>query len=170
MKCDRAKILIADYLEENLQGSENIEVRDHLKECLVCAGYAKSLTEAWEFLGDTQMVEPEQGYISRFWTELSLRSPWYEELFKSIVNTLKVRQYARVYATVLILVVAGLFSLRNYYQMNDTNQFLANVSIEDMEMVENIELAENMDIINDIEFLEDFDVIEQMETSDFKQT
>ena len=62
-----------------------------------------------------------------------------------------------------MIVIVGSITLNNYSHIRSTNQILANLSQEDLAMVENIELAENLDLIEEMEFLEDLEIIESLD-------
>lgn len=160
MDCKHIKNQISAYLDNELQPKEREQVKNHLNLCSDCCREFELMEKNWKMLKNLDMVEPSQNYISRFWSELSSRQTWYQKAVDVVKNIIFARRLVFVYA--LICVVIGALALRNYFQVQQTNQMIVNFSSDDYEMVEYIELAENYDIIKDIEFFEDFEVIESL--------
>ena len=114
-------------------------------------------------LGGAEEIQPEPGYVGRFWTKLSLEQSWQERLSKAIREGFTRRRLIPALATASVLIIVGSVALNNYYQLRKTDQILASLSQDDLAMVENIELAENFELIEEMDFLEDLDIIENLD-------
>lgn len=167
MRCVDIKRLIPVYLDGELEPQETKAVKEHLVSCPVCQKELHALERSWKMLEEWKEIEPAPGYVSHFWTKVALQRPWYEEVGQRIAETLaglRRRRLAPVYAAVCVLLVAGIFSLRNYWQMRETQELVASLNQEELEMAKDVELAENFDVIQDMDFLEDLEVIENLES------
>ncbi len=163
MKCQDIKKLIPEYLEKDLQPKQNQMVAQHLMDCQVCQHELETVKKAWAVLTQLPSLEPSPNYISRFWTELSLRQqPWHEKVFEYLPQ----RRFAPALATACLVVIMGLFAVKNYLYISESEKALSDLSQDDLEMVEFVDLAENYDIIEEIEFLEDLEIIENLDTLD----
>ncbi|OGX37716.1 MAG: hypothetical protein A3G91_01930 [Omnitrophica WOR_2 bacterium RIFCSPLOWO2_12_FULL_50_9] len=176
MRCVEIKKLIPVYLDGESDPQETMAVKEHLASCAACQKELHALERSWKMLGEWQNIEPSPGYVSRFWTRVSLQRPWRERVARGIQESLeglRRKRLAPVFAAVCVLVFTGIFSLRNYWQMREAQDLAANLNQEELEMVfdhpslgaaEDIELAENFDIIQDIDFFEDLEVIENADS------
>lgn len=163
MNCAQVKKLIPVYLDGELEGEEIRQVKDHLAGCPNCREELQAFEKSWAMLEEWKDIEPPPGYVSRFWTAVSQRKTWQERMSRYIQEGLVKIRLTPVAAAVCVVVLAGLFALRNYWQIQELNQFLGSSNEADWEMVENIELAENLDIIEDMDLLEDLEIIENLE-------
>lgn len=163
MDCKDIKTLIPVYLDNELEPQESQLVRNHLADCPHCQNEFEAYERSWAMLGEIEDIQPEPGFIGRFWTRLSLEQSWHEKLIGAVQENLLKNQLIPALATACIIVVMGSFALNNYFQTQKTNQVLASLNEEDFIIVENIELAENLDLIEQIDFLEDLDTIENLD-------
>lgn len=167
MKCQDIKKLIPEYIENDLQPKQNHIVAEHLLDCQVCRHEVETMKKTWGLLTQLPGLEPNPNYISRFWTELSLRQqPWHEKALETILGYLPQRRLAPALATACLVLIMGLFAVKNYLYISKSEEALANLNQDDLEMVEFVDLAENYDIIEEIEFLEDLEIIENLDTLD----
>ncbi len=173
MRCDQIRKLIPIYLDGGLEDGRDRELKDHVSGCLVCRKELEAYQRSWQMLGEWKDIQPEAGYVGRFWTAVSQQRPWHEQILKALPAGVFQKRLAPVFVAICILLVTGIFSLRNYWQMVETGELLANLSAEELEIafdhpaagvVEDIELAENLDIIQDMDFLEDMEVIENADS------
>lgn len=167
MRCVEIKKLIPVYLDGELELRETDAVKEHLASCLACQKELHAMERSWKMLGEWQNIEPAPGYVSRFWTKVSLERPLREKVARGIgeaLDGLRRRRLSPVYAAFCVLVITGIFSLRNYYQMRETQELVANLNHEELEMAGDVELAENFDIIQEMDFLEDMEVIENLDS------
>ncbi len=159
MDCRAIKKMIPIYLDGELQPQENQSVKDHLAGCPACQRELEAFNESWDMLGELGDIEPQPGFVGRFWTRLSCEQSWQERFWQGLSESFSKRRLVPALATACVVVIVGSFALRNYFQVRQTNQMLAELNEEDFAMVENIELAENFDLIQEMDFLEDLDII-----------
>ena len=165
MKCLEIKKLIPDYLENELQPKERQIVARHLEGCSGCQKELEAFEKSWAFLAQWESVPPQPDYISRFWTEVSLRQPWHRKVLETFKNYVPRNRFLMPsLATVCLILIMGLFAVRNYFSIQNSEKALAQLSQDDLEMVQLMDLAENYDMIKDIEFFEDLDVIENLDS------
>ena len=175
MKCTKIKKILPLYMEGELKPNENQAVTEHLNACLGCRQEKEALAKAWNLLSTWEDVQPSSNYVSRFWTEVSLRQPWQEKFLDQLTRFLPNPRWTPAFAAVCLVVIAGLFSFYNYRQVQKSNTIPVTIPVNlvevDLEMIENMELAENYEmIVEDIDFLEDLNVIENLDTLDNSET
>lgn len=163
MDCQKIKKLIPIYLDKELEPQESQVVKDHLADCQACQKELEAYEQSWAMLGEVEEIQPNPGFIGRFWTHLSLDQSWHEKLFGGIKESLGKRRLVPALVMACVIVVIGSFSMNNYFQAQRTGQMLASLSGDDLIMMENIELAENLDLIAEMDFFEDLDIIESLD-------
>ncbi|MBN1869101.1 MAG: zf-HC2 domain-containing protein [Candidatus Omnitrophica bacterium] len=163
MDCQKIKKLIPIYLDKELEPKEMQAVREHLAACLACQKELKAFEESWAMLGDLNDIHPKPGFVGRFWKKMALEQSWQEKIIEAMKNSFFKKPLIPALVTACMIVIAGSFVFYNYSQMRGTNQLLAKLSQEDLEMFENIKLAENLDLIEEIDFLEDFEIVENLD-------
>jgi len=163
MKCQEIKKIISSYLEEDLQPKQFHMVTEHLNGCSGCQRELEIFQKSWALLSHVENIEPKADYISRFWTEVSLRKPWTEKILEAVKEYAPQKRLIPALATACLILVMGFFAVKNYLYIND-EKALASLSQDDLEMVQSMELAENYDIIEDIEFFEDLEIIENLDS------
>ena len=72
MDCSKAKKLIPQFLDYTLPERITGRLQEHLRTCPQCRQELKLYDKSWELLKDVPQIDPAPGYISRFWTKLSL--------------------------------------------------------------------------------------------------
>ena len=162
MNCDAIKTLIPLYLDNELSAKELEQVKNHLAGCPVCAQECQAQQSVWQLLGEYEEIQPEPGFIGRFWTRVASQTTWQEKLLEKL--NVGVWRQPWVYASLglcLALIIGSLLFWQNQYPKS--SELLANVNEEELEMLENLELVENFDVIQDMEFYEDLEVIENLE-------
>lgn len=167
MRCDQIKKLLPVYLDGALESQETQSVKDHLASCVACQKEREALERSWAMLGQWQKIDPAPGYVSRFWTRVSLEPSWRERVaggIREAVEGVRRKRLAPVFAAACVLMIAGIFSLRNYLQMREARELLSSLSQEELEMAEDIELAENFEIIENLDVLEDLEIIENLDS------
>lgn len=171
MNTTEFKKLIPLYLEDMLSDSQKEAFEAYLSRSKAAKDEFALYEKSWEFLGEWEDVEPQPNYMSRFWTELSVRTSWYEKIYVSIrENLLDRSMVAPAFVTACLVLVMGVLSLHNYRQIQKSDQILANMSVDELEVVENIDLVKDYDIIEDIDFLADLEIIENIENIDISET
>lgn len=167
MHCDEAKKIIPVYLDGELGQEETRLVKEHIASCAACQKEQHALERSWKMLGEWQNIEPAPGYVSRFWIKVSSERSLRERVARGIgeaLDGLRRKRLAPVYAAVCVLLITGIFSLRNYWEVQETQKLIASLNQEELEMAKDVELAENFDIIQEMDFLEDMEVIENLES------
>jgi predicted anti-sigma-YlaC factor YlaD len=165
MECQDIKDLLLSYMEGDLNTAQNQAVCQHLKHCLFCRQELLIYEKSWSLLDKWTDLDPEPGYVSRFWNRLEEQKPWYvqcKEWFKGAVMD---QHWIPVGVTVCIVLMVGILTYRSTFSANSTPSLLANLSVEDMELLLDYDLVEDYEIVQDLGFLEDWDVIETMEGS-----
>jgi len=163
MDCQAIVKMIPLYMDRELQPTEMQQVREHLSGCAACQKEFEAFEASWALLGELEEVQPEPGFIGRFWTRLSFEQTWQEKLAQALKGDFFKRRLVPVLVAVCLVVVVGAVSLRHYARTRKTKQIMAGLTQDDLAVVEYIELAENFDVIQEIDFLEDMEAIEQME-------
>lgn len=166
MKCAKIQKLIPPYLEEELQPNESKLVTEHLKGCALCQKEKALFAQAWDLLPAWEDIQPSSDYISRFWTELSLREPWYARAWNQVKALLVEprRRWAPALAALCLIAAVSILTFHNYRQIEEPEALLAGLNATDLEMMEYMELAENYEMLENLEFLEDLDIIEDLDT------
>ena len=163
MKCHAIQKLIPLYQDGELEPQQYQSVKGHLADCLSCQKELKALEETWAMLDELEGIEPQPGFVGRFWTNLSLQETWSEKLRRRIQEGMPNKQWVPAFATACVVLIVGSFAYHNYDQFRGTDQLLAQLSEDELEMVQNIELVENFDLIEDIEFFEDLNFITNLD-------
>lgn len=164
MKCREIKNLIPLFLDGVLREGKILHVREHLRGCAACRKELAAFEQSWAMLKERESIQPRPGYISRFWTRVSEETSWQERVGKGLREGLWSRRLAPAFVAACLVIVIGIFAVRNYCRIQDTDQTLANLGEDEIEMVKNMELAENFDLIEDMDFWEDMEVIENIDS------
>jgi hypothetical protein len=152
------------YLDGELNPEKTESVNQHLKGCPTCSRGLAAIKNTWAMLGELEEIQPQQGYVGRFWTKLSLEKTWGERFWAGLEMEIHQRKWVPAMATICIVAIIGLLSANNYIQLQRTDQLLADLSEEDLEMVENMDLAENFNLIMELDFFEDFNIITNLDS------
>ncbi|MDP2652492.1 MAG: zf-HC2 domain-containing protein [Candidatus Omnitrophota bacterium] len=163
MNCKNVKKMIPSYLDEDLKPAEREEVKNHLPSCESCRQEVLAYEKSWNVLKQWSAVEPDPGYISRFWTQLGQEKSWLGQAADAVKSLALQVRFVPVYAAIAVLAVTAVMTLRLSVRTYQTEVVLTRLSGEDMEMVENIDLAENFEIVAEMDLWEDMDVIESLE-------
>ncbi|MCC6758482.1 MAG: zf-HC2 domain-containing protein [Candidatus Omnitrophica bacterium] len=163
MDCQQTKQRIPEWMDSALSAEEAAAVGQHLARCSECRTEFKTYAKAWNTLKAWPEAEPDPGYVSRFWTRLSLEKPWYERLLENLRPVVTDKWFAPAFVTVAMVILVGSMTLYNTSTVVKTESVISSLSADDIEFVENIELAENLDVIQNIDLLEDLDVIENLD-------
>ena len=71
MNCSRLQKSLPLYLDEMLDVDQMRAVVKHLSVCKACREQEKAFQRSWELLGELTSIDPEPGYIPRFWEKLT---------------------------------------------------------------------------------------------------
>ena len=159
MDCVNFKKLIPAYSDSELPAETTESVKKHLKGCSACSKELALIKDTWEMLADFEEIEPQPGYVGRFWTKLSLKKTWGEQFWAGLEIEFHKRKWMPAMAAICIVAMVGALSVNHFLQLQKTDQILAEMSEEDIGMVENMELAENFNLILELDLLEDLNVI-----------
>jgi len=165
MDCHQTKDRIPEWMDSVLSAEEAAAVGQHLARCVECRNEFKIYAKAWNALKSWPDIEPDPGYVSRFWGRLSLQKPWYEKLLEGARPGVTEKWFAPVFATAFLAIVVSSVTMYNTSVIVQTESVISSLTADDIEFVENIDLAENLEVIENIDFLEDLDVIENFDES-----
>lgn len=164
MRCDQVKKIIPVYMDGELGREETRLVKEHITSCAACCREIEAFEQSWAMLGEWKDIPPRSGYISRFWTRVSQELSWRERIGKAVKEGLQNRLPAPAFVTACLIIIVGILASRYYSHIRDTDQMLAGLREDELEMVENIELAENFELIEDMDFFEDMEIIENLDS------
>ena len=163
MQCEEVKKLLPNFLDDELKPDEKTDIQVHLSSCEVCQKELKAYRNSWELLKQWSDLEPQPAYLSRFWTELALRTPWYTSFLRELRLRFLTPKIATVWITACLLLAVSILIAKHYWQIQEVEMVLTNLPLEEVELIENIELAENYEVIQDMDLLEDLEVLENWE-------
>jgi len=163
MNFEEFKRQIPEYLEKELEPQKFQEFEEYLSNHPEAQKELKAFQQSWDMLDEVETIEPSPNYISRFWTTVSEEKTWQEKLKKGFKEALVGRRLAPVMGTVFILMIVSIFAIKNYIDIQRTDQMVAYLNENDLEMIEHVEMAENFDILEDMEFYEDLEIIENID-------
>ncbi len=165
MECSEIKRLLPLFVDDALEPEQRTDIQVHLSSCPECQKEFQAYRRSWEILDEAPELEPDPAYMSRFWTNLGLRTPWYHTAGEFLRNKVMAPRIAPVWMTACLLLVLSVFIARQYWQIQETEMLLTSLPLEEVELIDNIEIAENYEIIEDLEVLENLEVLEVWETS-----
>ena len=170
MNCQSIQKLIPLFLDQELSSHEVSMFQSHLKECPACQKELKAYQRSWELLKDWKDVEPSPGYVGRFFSELSQRTSWCEEVLKPfperILQNFKLiffkKRNVQAWVVSFVIVIVVLLGRWNYFQQG-REENLANLNVKEIEFLEHFELARHFEVIENIDLLEDMDILENLD-------
>jgi anti-sigma factor RsiW len=166
MNCGEIKALLPVYLDGQLASGQHRRIENHLRTCERCRQEAQALQKTWDVLGELKDIQPDPNYRTRFWASVSESAPWHEKFRNEIRALFFNRRFVPALAAAGLILVVSMIATYKYHQQPEMNNYFAELSDVDLEMVEIIELVENYDIIHDIDFLKDLEIIDQLEETD----
>ncbi|KAA3660165.1 MAG: hypothetical protein DWQ10_07290 [Calditrichaeota bacterium] len=112
MKCNDTKLLLMDYLYEELDDASKRDLEQHLKTCADCAAESKSLQETHKLFATLPEIEPEERLI---FSE-NPRKSWLKNLRFSLPQLSFARLgYAAGLAFLILVAVASLANMEVKY-------------------------------------------------------
>ncbi len=163
MKKSEIRKLIPLYLEGELSESEAQIVKEAITSDPILQKEAHELQRTWNLLCEVDEIEPQDDYVSHFWTELSQRESFKYRFSMFFKRHTLAKKFIPAFFMLAVVVLVGVFTLRGPV-FEDVESFeIASIEQEDLELIQNFDLVENLDIIEDIEFFENFDAIESLE-------
>ncbi len=166
MDCQKIQKLIPLYLDANLEDRESQTVREHLKDCPHCQNELDLFEKSWDLLSKWEDVEPDPGYTSRFWTRLSSERAWHEQLLVNFKEFFAMKKRPLAWATASVAAIVCALTFSNYLMTFKTNNKLAVMNPQELELLAELELVQDLDIIENIDWLEDWEVIEDFDTTE----
>lgn len=162
MNCRHIIERIPEWIDQTLSAEDATMVGQHLADCHACRAEFRAYSKTWNALKTWPDIEPDAGYVARFWTRLSLRKPWYQRLLEAIISLwAKQRLVPTMVMTFFLIFLMSVTLYRTYFVVK-TEKLMSSLTIDDIEFVENIELVENFDVIENMDFLDDLNVIENL--------
>jgi hypothetical protein len=159
---NQIKNKIPDLLSGLLNEDEARELQKRIAEDPQARREFDLYRQSWDRLKEWRDVEPERGYVSRFWTRLAEEKNAPQKWGEGVWALFSSRQLVPVYAAVCLVVVVGVFTLRAMYGV-DSESPVASLNEEEIEFVEQIDLVENLDVLEDLEWLDDLEIIESLD-------
>jgi len=114
MNENQIRDLLPAYLEGELTEKDKLLVEEYLSSHPIMQEELKALRQTWEILGELPPIEPHSNFVSRFWTELSLRRSWHEKVYESLRHIMASGRWVPGMVTACILVIVGVIAIRNY--------------------------------------------------------
>lgn len=166
MECPEIIKLIPLFLDDAVEGDQRTDIQVHLSSCPNCQNELRAFRRSWDALKQGPVLEPDPDYVSRFWTNLSARTPLHRKAWGLLDRFVLVPRLVPVWATAFVLIVVSVFVVRNYSQIQETEMVLTSLPAEEVELIDNIELAENYDVIRQLDILEDMDAVETWDSQE----
>ena len=163
MNCPEVQNLLPIFLDDELPEDQKQDIQVHLTGCNACRLELQEYKRSWQMLETWKDVEPESGYIGRFWAELSGRTPWNIKLRQWFRQRIFTPQLIAATVVAAVFVVVGFLSVQNYVQIQETEILLTKLPAEEAEVVDNLEFVSEYDVIEELEILEDMEVLEMLE-------
>lgn len=162
MDCKDTKQRISLWIDQTLDSEERAQVGQHLARCEECRAEFKAYTKVWNDLKIWPDIEPDPGYVSRFWTRISLQKPWYERVAEFLRPLWPGQKLSPVMATLLIVIMIMGITIYRTTAVVRTENVLSKLSADDMDFIENIDLAENLDVLQNLDILDELDSLEKI--------
>lgn len=162
MNCQHIIERIPEWIDQTLSTEDTAMVSQHLADCQACREEFRAYAKTWNVLKTWPDVEPDTGYVARFWTRLSLQKRWHERVWEAI-SSLWAKQ--RLVPTMALAFLFVLLMSVTFYQTHfvaKTENVMSSLTVDDIEFVDNIELVDNFDVIENMDFLDDLNVIENL--------
>lgn len=159
---NQIKKKIPDLLSGVLNEDEARELQKRIAEDPQARREFDLYRQSWDQLKEWRDVEPERGYVSRFWTRLAEEKNVSKRFWDRILAFFSNRQLVPIYATVGLVVLVAVYTLRSMYGLDSVSP-VASLNEEEIEFVEQIDLVENFDVLQDLEWLDDFEIIESLD-------
>ena len=136
MKCEEIKRKLSAFLDNELKEEDMRLIRDHLKECKMCAEELQAINSVWNFVEKAEGLEPSP----YFWTRLSARIAQQEKektfrwnfLRRLISNPIPVAAAAALVLGLLLGNFVGRMLYPNGSYTNGTAEVLALNTFDDL--------------------------------------
>lgn len=161
MECQDIKNMLASFLSGEMADSQADEVRQHLIHCDDCQCEMDAYQQTWEMLEQWTDEEPAPGYVSRFWKRAATERSWWEKFHDAFGDLLTMKRLVPAVSVFCALLIIGTLTLRTS-QIHQTEAMLTDLTLEEIEFVENLELAENLELLEKLEVLEGMEILDDM--------
>jgi negative regulator of sigma E activity len=155
--------LIPAYLDGELKGQEKEEFLKALSQSVDLQKELQSYQETWEMLCEVPDVQPDPGYVSRFWRKVAAERPFWQRIWDGPINLLSASRLIPVAMTACFILIAIAVFSQSQKELSDLARLPLDV---DIELLENLEFYEQYDMMEEIDFLEDLEIIENMKNGD----
>ncbi|GEM_PF-1280384 len=159
MKCEEIQGLLSAYVDDGLSAAQKTAVEDHTRGCASCRQELRAYQEMWRDLAAWKPVEPTPGFVSRFWTRVATKKPWYVAGWDAVRAGTRVWRWVPALASLVLCVVLGIAVIEYgtdrllFTPQPQEIALVVDPSVE-LEMVAYMELARNLEIIEELDFLE----------------
>ena len=163
MDCRDIKKYLPSYRDDAYSPEIREKVRIHLRTCSDCQKEMECYERSWAALKEVDELEPEPGYVSRFWTRVA-QEPEGVAWWARLLVLGKGNRFVPALATAAVIVIVAFLSLRPTL-VPEGAPAITHLSPEDAELleewdvVENLEMLENLELLEDDDFLEDLDAV-----------
>ncbi|MCR4336849.1 MAG: hypothetical protein NUV91_03490 [Candidatus Omnitrophica bacterium] len=162
MNLEEFKSLIPDFLEGNLSSQDEERMQHFMIQSVEAQKEMDAYKKTWDMLGEWKEIEPDPGYISRFWTRLAQERPWYQKFLEALWDAISNKVVMPVAVAACLVVWVASITLKTTLEVQTTETALTELSGEEFEMMENLELVENYDVIEQMDMLEDTEIIDSL--------
>ena len=166
MDLQKAKTLIPEYLDGSLQPYHLQEFKQMLVKSPQLQKEVEVYQKTWDLVRQTKEIEPSAGYVSHFWTRLAQEETKPKTVFARIQVWGQSFHFKPIFVGACVTFLLGAVAIKTSIEYQATQHKLAQLSAEEVEMIEEIDIAENLEIIEDLEFYENMDVIEKVAAPD----
>lgn len=151
------------YMDGELSAPDRVRVESALKKDPNLRQRYAELEKVRDMLDDDPDLEPEPGYVSRFWTAASQRKSFGDKILEMKIPGLPFR-WAPASAFILTVVLIGFAVLTRPEggKMVRTDPLEAQLEEDDTMQAMDYEIVEDWEFYQNLEFYQDIDLIMQM--------
>lgn len=158
MDCEVIKKMIPRYQTGELGNEQIQDFLNHLRDCPACSRELKAYEEVWHLLGKWEDQDPDPAYLSRFWTNVSLQTPWHERIWERFRPVIFSPRFVPVLTSVVVAIVLLQMTLAQL-KIRETEKIMTSLNTEEIEFIEDMDISQNLDVLSDLDFLQDYDII-----------
>jgi len=167
MDINQFKKLIPHYLTNELQPKYLQSFKEFLQTDPAARQELEAFQKSWDLLVEFKAIEPDPGYMSRFWTSVS-RQPgsWHKNIgmgFKRLVP-------GPVLAAACVVLIIGFFVIRDQGYIQLVHREKSQLDDNEIELVEYLGLVENYDLVTDTEFFKNVETLKKIRKKQNKQS
>jgi predicted anti-sigma-YlaC factor YlaD len=164
MNCTDIRELLPDYLDLELEESDQHRVKAHLDGCEACRREVDIIAKTWDMLGELDEIEPNPFYVSRFFARVAEPRPWHAKWPDFLKGLLSPRRLLPIMAAAGLIALIGI-RVSTMQQRSTEEVRLAAIQLNglDLDLFESFEFADNFELISELEFLSDLEIIQELE-------